>query len=388
MKETAAAAIAHALLDLGVDVVTHVPGYGGTETFQALIELSSKNLKYSFHEEVAYTIAHSAAMLGRRSAVLMKTHGLAKAANSITDSMYTTFDAGFVSFIFEDQSGKHSDNILESAPILNGLSMPFLHSKPESVYDDVIAAYELSEKKKQPVALIVDSLSVKKEVEFQPKENLRKRFPYKRDIYSHVVHPMLSDYQYKVFLAKKFDGDTTILQRPELPVVPDQFPERAKNASRKYMSLFDVFRNYKGDIVTGDTSASSSFAFPPYNCIDMITYMGGSIPLAIGAVMSGYKNVWALTGDFGFIAAGHLGLVELLQRELPLKILIFMNRQAAATGGQPIQKKIMLHMLAPYERYIVHISNPADPLETNEVFKEVSASGELKIILADFAEHF
>lgn len=388
MKSTVAAAIARALIDLGVDVVTHVPGYGGTETFQAYNELSSKNLKYSFHEEVAYTIAHSASMLGKRSAVFIKTHGLAKAANSITDSMYTSCEAGFVSFIFEDQSGKHSDNILESQPLLTGFSMPFLTSKPENIYDDVIAAYNLAESRKQPVALIVDSLSAQKEIEFSPKENLKKRFPYKRDIYSHVVHPMLSDYQYKLFLTKKFEGDTTIIARPELPLVPDQFPERAKNASKKYMALFDVFKNYRGDVVTGDTSASSSFAFPPYNCIDMITYMGGSIPLAIGAVMSGFKNVWALTGDFGFIAAGHLGLIELLQRELPVKVLIFMNRQAAATGGQPIQKKIMLHLLAPYERYIMHISNPADPFETNEVFKEVSASGDLKIILADYAEHF
>ena len=118
-------------------------------------------------------------------------------------------------------------------------------------------------------------------------------------------------------------------------------------------------KDYRGDIVTGDTSGLSSFALPPYNCIDIVTYMGGSIPLAIGAYLAGFKNVWALSGDFGFISAGIIGLIELLQREIPLKILIFYNKKAAATGGQIINKKILRHMLAGFEKYMMHISNPS-----------------------------
>lgn len=386
MKTTLSHAIAQALIDLGVEVVTHVPGYGGSETFQAFNELSLRNNKFSFHEEAAYTIAHSAGICGKRSASLMKAHGLMKAANSVIDSLYSEITAGFVTIIFEDKSGKHSDNILEIVPILQGFPLRFVQSTASTIYEDVIKAFNESERLKLPVALLVDALEVKNETSFEQKSELKKKFNYKRDIYQHVVHPMLSDYQYKVFLAKKFDGDTTTILRPDLPVVPVDFPERAKNTAIKYAPLFDVFKNFRGEIVTGDTSGLSSFAFPPYDCVDIVTYMGGAVPLAIGAYLSGFKNVWALSGDFGFVSAGMIGLVELIQREIPLKIILFYNKQAAATGGQLINKKLLRHMLAGFEKSMMHIANPLDPFEVETVLREASNSNEFKLIIADYPE--
>jgi TPP-dependent indolepyruvate ferredoxin oxidoreductase alpha subunit len=386
MKTTFANVIAYALIDLGVEVVTHVPGYGGSETFQAFNELSMRNNKFSFHEEAAYTIAHSASICGKRSASLMKAHGLMKAANSVIDSLYSEITAGFVIIIFEDKSGKHSDSILEIVPILQGFPLRFIQSASFTVYEDLINAFHESERLKLPVVLLVDAAEVRNETSFEQNNNLKKKFTYKKDIYQHVVHPMLSDYQYKVFLAKKFDGNTTTIQRPNLPVVPVDFPERAKNTAIKYAPLFDVFKNYRGDIVTGDTSGLSAFAFPPYECVDIVTYMGGAIPLAIGAYLSGYKNVWALSGDFGFVSAGMIGLIELINRELPIKVLLFYNKQAAATGGQLINKKILRHMLAGFEKSILHIANPLDPLEVENILREANSSNEFKLIIADYPE--
>lgn len=386
MNTTAAYAIAQALVDLGVQVVTHVPGYGGSEVFQAFNEIGQKRLQYSFHEEPAYTIAHSASILGKRSAVLMKVHGLTKAANSVIDSLYTETTAGFVTFLFEDKSGKHSDSILEASSILAGLSMPFKIAETINLYNDVIDAFNESERRKQPFALVIDSLEMSKEIVFTQQENIKKTFRYSRNVFHHVVHPMLSEYQYKIFIAKKLGGDTAIIQRPNLPVVPNQLPEQAKNTAIKYHPLATVFKNFRGDIVTGDTTSASCFAFPPFDCIDIVTYLGGSVPLAIGAYLSGYKNVWALTGDFGFISAGQLGLIEILQREIPIKILIFYNKQAAATGGQPINKKILRHLLAGYEKNLMHISNPDDPFEVESVLKEASSSDQFKIVIADYPE--
>lgn len=386
MKTTASKAIAQALIDLGVEIVTHVPGYGGSETFQAFNELSMKNNRYSFHEEAAFTISHGASICGKRSASLMKAHGFMKAANSVIDSLYSEINAGFVTIIFEDKSGKHSDNILEIIPILQGFPMNFVQSTTATIYNDVIKAFNESEKRKLPVALLVDSLEIKNETSFEQNLNLKRKFIYKRDIYQHVIHPMLSDYQYKVFLAKKFEGDVTGIQRPALPIVPVDFPDRAKTTAVKYAPLFDVFKNFRGEIVTGDTSGLSAFAFPPYDCVDIVTYMGGSVPLAIGAYLSGFRNVWAMSGDFGFISAGMLGLIELLQREIPIKILLFYNKQAAATGGQPINKKILRHLLAGFEKCLLHIANPLDPFEVENVLKIAAGSNEFKIIIADYPE--
>ncbi len=386
MNMTAAKTIAQALIDLGVDVITHVPGYGGSEVFQAYNEMNLKRLKFSFHEEAAYTIAHSASICGKRSAVILKSHGFMKAANSITDSLYSEISAGFVTLIFDDSSGKHSDNILEIIPIIQGMSMPYLQSRTTALYDNVINAFHESEKRRMPVAVIINSLEINNEVVFQQKQNLKRTFNYNRDICHHVVHPLLSDYQYKVFLSKKLDGDSTIINRPKFPVIPDELPERAKNTAIKYMPVFEIFKNYRGDIVTGDTSGLGAFCFPPYDCVDILTYMGGSIPLAVGAYLAGFKNVWALTGDFGFISAGMIGLVETIQREIPLKIMIFYNKQAAATGGQKIDKKILRHLLAGFEKFILHISNPSDPFEIEAVIKEASLINELRIIIVDYPE--
>ena len=386
MKLNAAQVTAQALIDIGVDVLTHVPGYGGSEVFQAYNELAMKRLPFSFHEEAAFTIAHSASICGKRSAVIMKAHGFMKAANSISDSLYSELSAGFVSIIAEDSSGKHSDSIFEIAPVLDSMGMPYIKVKTETIYDDVLKAFWESEKRKIPVALLINSLEMKNEIMFEQKQNLKQNFFYSRDICKHVIHPMLSDYQYKFFLSRKLSEELQVLPKPVFPKFPDELPERARNTALKNMPVFDVFKNYRGDIVTGDTSGLSAFCFPPYNCIDIVTYMGGSIPLAIGAYLAGNKNVWALSGDFGFISAGIIGLIEAIQREIPLKIVIFYNKQAAATGGQKIDKKILRHLLAGFERFIVHISNPNDPFEVENVFKEVSAATELKIVIVDFQE--
>ena len=294
--------------------------------------------------------------------------------------------AGFVTIIFEDGSGKHSDNILEISPVLEGLAMPFIQSRTTTLYDDLVNAFWESEKRKSPVALLVNALEIGNEITINQKQHLKKNFVYGRDVYDHVIHPMLADYQYKVFLSRKLEGDVSVVTKPELPKIPDDLPERAKKTALKYANVFDIFKNYRGDIVTGDTGGLSSFAFPPYNCVDIVTYMGGSIPLAIGAYWAGFKNVWALSGDFGFISAGMIGMTELLQREIPLKIMIFYNKQSAATGGQPINKKHLLHLLAGFEHYIMHIANPDDPFEIENVLKEVSTAKELKIIIVDYPE--
>ena len=140
----------------------------------------------------------------------------------------------------------------------------------------------------------------------------------------------------------------------------------------------------RGEIVCGDTSTSCYFAFPPYNAVDTVTHIGCSIPMAIGVYLAGKQNVWALTGDFGFLSAGHMGLIEAVQREIPLKIIIFFNKKASLTGGQTISKQIMYKLLAGYERNLRHISNPNDPLEINEVLTEVLNADELRIVLADY----
>jgi TPP-dependent indolepyruvate ferredoxin oxidoreductase alpha subunit len=383
-KGTVADGIAFALHDLGVKVLTHVPGYGGSETFQSFKNIAMKNPPISFNEEVAYSIAHGASMVGQRSALLTKSQGFVKAGNAVTDSLYTELTAGFVTIIFEDKVGSRSDNIMEIEPTLQGFYFPYEVGNEENIYNEVIKCFQESEKRKIPFALLVDAAKIEMPISFERRNDLKKNFEYKRNILDHVVSPLLSEYQNKVFSAKKFYGDSSAIERPELPLVPDKLPERMKPTAIKYLPFFDAFKEFRGDIVTGDTSTSSAFALPPYNAIDLVTHIGGSIPLAVGAYSAGFKNVWALTGDFGFIASGHMGLVEIIQRNIPIKIVIFYNKQAAATGGQQIPKIILMRMLAGYNNYLIHLSNPSDPFEINQALTEVSEADDFKILLINY----
>ncbi len=383
MKATVADTIAYALQDLEVNILTHVPGYGGTETFESYKKINMRNPQISFHEEVAYTICHGASIVGKRSACLIKAQGVAKAANSVVDSLYTSVTAGFVTFIFDDNIGSHSDNIMEIEALLKGLSLPYIIADTITIYDDVINAFHKSEEEQQPFAIIINATEILKETEFE-QQSYRKSFTYNRDILQHVVHPLFAQYQYDVFKNKKSVNNNSEIEKPKLIQVPNELPPHSKDAVKKYQQFFDLFKNFKGDVVTGDTSSSSSYALPPYDAIDIVTYIGGSIPLAIGAYLAGNRYTWAMTGDFGFIAAGHLGLLEASIRQVPLKIVIFNNKQAAATGGQPIPHTILYKILAGYEKFIRNISNSTDPFEVTEILDEATQADELRIIIVNY----
>ena len=75
--------VAHAVHDAGADVVVCVPSTGTAKIFDAYNKLIPQDVPYSYNEEVAYTIAHSASLNGRRSAIIIKSHGLAKAKYNI-----------------------------------------------------------------------------------------------------------------------------------------------------------------------------------------------------------------------------------------------------------------------------------------------------------------
>ena len=74
-------------------------------------------------------------------------------------------------------------------------AFPYIKAESEVIYDDLVHAYQESEKTKQPWVLIVDADDIEKEVEFE-QQNLEKNFIYNRDILQHVVHPVFANYQF------------------------------------------------------------------------------------------------------------------------------------------------------------------------------------------------
>jgi TPP-dependent indolepyruvate ferredoxin oxidoreductase alpha subunit len=386
-------AIGLAMLDSGVEVTTYVPALGATEIYCDCCATSGQDQNASFHEEVAYTVAHGAALAGMRASAILKAHGFMKAGNSVSDSLFSGTNAGFVSIVVDDRNGIQSDSIVDTPAFLEGIGVPYKISEVESIYRDVLQAFRQSEELSLPYALVIDASETDKPSDVQrvneQKPAGRRLFSplnYHRDITQHVLCPPFCKYQQEVFRCKLHGGDWSLTTRPKIIPIPQSLPLRWRPTAEKYAPLFEVFRSLKGGMVAGDTGLSTLFALPPYDCIDVTTYMGGSIPLAIGVYMAGQRPAWAVTGDFSFIAAGHLGLLEAIQRNAPIKVLILNNGCAETTGGQKIPHGMLERVLRSYREFVDQIHDPKDCSEVEEVLSRASKSRDLKIVIADFQE--
>jgi TPP-dependent indolepyruvate ferredoxin oxidoreductase alpha subunit len=385
MERTVSETLAAALAGAGVKVVTYVPGFGGNEVFADFNRISPRPWPMSFHEEAAFSISHGAAMVGVRSASLLKSHGLVKAGNSVTDALYSGTTAGFLSIIFNDNNGMQSDSIIDIWSFLRGIGIPYQNADLDRIPQQTAELFALSEKRSLPYALVVESTDVPRLVPADPCTPEPFNAPvYQRDIVQRVLCPFFLDYQHQVLRSKERFEDWRGIPRPAVPRIPDSLPEKWKPAAGLYAPLFSAFQSVRGTLVTGDTGVSTLFACEPFNCIDITTYMGGSIPLAIGAYLGGCRDVWALTGDFSFIAAGHLGLLEAWQRQIPLKVLIFCNGKAETTGGQPLPDGALEKVLAGYSSQVLRLKNPGDPAAAREVLEQAGRSPKMQIVAADY----
>jgi TPP-dependent indolepyruvate ferredoxin oxidoreductase alpha subunit len=384
VTDTAANVIAQAIYDAGVTVLTYVPATGGQAAYNRFCQLSPQQQPLSFHEEVAFTIAHGAALTGRRSCAVMKGHGLAKAANSVVDSLSAGVTAGLVLVILEDPTGAHSDSILDSALLLDGMGVLYREGRMERIYEDILESFVQSERMELPCAIIVNTDEIGLHVSYSPGELAPSPCRYIRNITRHVLCPAFAAYQYALLQAKKSDKDRDAVAKPDIPFLPDTLPTSWQTSIRRYMPLFSRFREIRGDVVTADTGITCLFACPPFDCVDITTYIGGSIPLAIGACLAGHRSVWAITGDFSFIAAGHLGLLEAIGRNIPLKVLILCNGQAETTGGQRIPEGTLERILRSYQAYTRYIKHPGDENEVEAALRVAAAAKTLAIVVVDY----
>jgi len=384
MKVKASEAIGMAMRAAGAKVATCVPGLGATEIFSDYCPQPSQEPIFSFHEEVAYTVAHGAALAGRRAFASLKTHGFIKAGNSIIDSLYSGTVAGFVCVVVDDRQGIQSDSIVDTAAFVKGIGIPHKAADVEDVYRDVLEGFELSERLSLPFALIIDASDLDLNSVVSAERKLSTALhQYRRDIAQHVLCPPFCRYQREVLGCKNQGGDWTSIPRPALLPIPESLPERWKPIARKYARLFEAFKSVKGPIVAGDTGISTLFALPPYDCIDVTTYMGGSLPLAIGAYLAGCRPAWAVTGDFSFLAAGHLGLIEAALRNIPLKVLVLCNGKAETTGGQRIPDGALECVVKGYTDRVTYIHDPQNSDEIEDVLGKAAHADELSLVIAD-----
>lgn len=385
MNPVADRALSRSFQRCGVEVVTAVPGHGATQVFESCRRQFDRDLPYSYHEEVAFGIAHGCALTGGRAAVLMKSHGFLKAANAVADALSAGTLFGLVIVVFQDPQGTHSDSVLDVEPPARELGLPVTCTGGKDVVRDVQRGLLDSEEMQLPHLVLMDADEVKQEVEV-PKPIPPPTATYRRRVHQRVCSPLFAPYQHRVLEAKRAGEDWRAIPPPELPSVPDGLPPEYRATADRYVPFFEAFQSIRRDITTGDTSVSSLFCLPPYESVDLVTYMGGSIPLGVGARLVRDRDVWSLTGDFSFLAAGSLGLLEVLQRRLPLKVVLFKNRRAAATGGQPVSASLLETVLAGYGDRIEVLEDPQNVASCRRSLRRVAETGGPRILVADYGE--
>lgn len=387
MVVTFAEALAKCLFHAGTALFTHVPGYGGTEIFRALKALAPDRVgPMSFHEEPAYAIAHSAALLGSRTCCIIKSHGFLKAANAVNSCTACGNHGGFLVLVAEDYIGSHSDTVLKIAPVIDDLNLLRLDLEPRSDLSEVIeGAYRLSEQRQLPVFLVYNSAQIGEEVDLggfiDPAPG---GTPYQRSAPHHLVAPIFTRFQYDVQMAH-LNGELAPEAAPlksiaagnvELPLPPP-----ALETVDRYRPFFDIFAKVRQpeDFVAGETSLSSLFALPPYELIDAATFIGGSTPLAIGAGLGSGKRTWAISGDFSFLTGARLGILEAQQRNFPLRLIILANTKASATGGQDVPTEWVWRELQGLEAFTSKTASTSPDLEGH--LRRMSDSETLSILV-------
>ncbi len=397
--QTVAESLAQAVADADVRTVTFVPGFGASETFEAVRRRLGRELPLSFHEEVAFSVAFGSALRGRRAVALVKTHGLLKAANAVAAALSCGTTAAMSLWVFDDPEGRHSDNILDAEVILNGLGLSWTRLPASGARDAALEVLAKSETTGLPHALLIDADSCAKPdprtlplplplpaVEPAATAVLGPPPPYRRDAARHLVCPFLTRYQRAVLDARRAGANPDSVPRPDLPRIPDDAPERWHSTLRAYGAWFCALRETAPAFVAGDTGLSGLFGLPPFDSVDVICHMGGSVPLAVGAQLAGQGPVWAVSGDFSFVAAGHLGLLEAVTRNAPIKVAVFVNGRSEATGGQPVSAELVRRVLSGYADLVTWVDRPWEPSNSRAAIRDALAAEGPRVLVLDFRE--
>jgi hypothetical protein len=257
---------------------------------------------------------------------------------------------------------------LPTESIVRSSEIPYIVLGKDPVRD-IAKAIKKSDELKVPVALIIDC---KKLNDHHHEKLIKVPFGKMKEIpvEHRVACPVLTKYQ-RARLENKLNNKNKKVMTPVITDIGELLPPRLSAELSRYEKFIQVFKKYRPSFVSGDAGTSTLFAFAPFHCVDTCTYMGGAPGMAIGAMLAGKSDAIAMTGDFSFLAAGILGFNEAVMHELPLKLIIFNNGKAHATGGQELNPELLNHFKKAYKEHVINLKlkNIGEPEITSRLVK-------------------
>lgn len=183
-------AIARGIIEAGCEFATSYPGTPATEILQEVVRFK-KELKldiyteWSINEKVAYDIAYSASILGKRSAVSMKQVGLNVASDTFLNSAYMGVVGGMV-VIPCDDPGPHSSQTEQDSRLFSLFAkIPCLDpSSPKEAKEMVKYAFDLSEQFQIPVVVRPTTriCHTREPIEFEAPVKIKREAVFTKDM--------------------------------------------------------------------------------------------------------------------------------------------------------------------------------------------------------------
>jgi indolepyruvate ferredoxin oxidoreductase alpha subunit len=150
-------AIARAILETGIGIVTTYPGTPASEIGDSISEIAKDAnlyMEYSTNEMVAVEVAAGAANVGVRALTAMKHVGLNVAADAVMTLAYVGVKGGYVIVTADDPECYSSQNEQDNRYYALLSNLPCLEpSSPQEAKDMTLAAIEISEKLELPILL-------------------------------------------------------------------------------------------------------------------------------------------------------------------------------------------------------------------------------------------
>ncbi len=101
-----------------------------------------------------------------------------------------------------------------------------------------------------------------------------------------------------------------------------------------FEALNEAIRDYGPGRVLADIGCYTLSALKPLESINSCVDMGASITMAVGAAEAGLVPAVAVIGDSTFTHSGMTGLLDAVNRKLPVTVVVLDNSTTGMTGGQ------------------------------------------------------
>lgn len=99
-------------------------------------------------------------------------------------------------------------------------------------------------------------------------------------------------------------------------------------------ALNEAMKDYGPGRVLSDIGCYTLSALEPLNSINSCVDMGASITMAVGAAEAGLVPAVAVIGDSTFTHSGMTGLLDAVNRNVPVTVVLLDNSTTGMTGGQ------------------------------------------------------